>query len=403
MIPRTHPRFVGVLLLAIWMTGCDGGASVTRPREEHRTPVPEPEHVEGVVELAREAAITAGIETAPVERRPFAAVLETTGQVGFDETSSAEVGPRLAGRVVDVAAELGARVAAGEPLSRIDSIELGEAKAAYLRARARSELARENSERERDLFADRISSRQELLTAQAEWRQAEADRQAAAATLELYGLSSREVQALSYDDPAASVYVLRAPFAGTVIEREVTRGELVTPEDRLFLIADLSRVWIWIDVFERDLQRVHLEDTVEVAVDALPGRAFAGEVGYLAARVDPETRTVRARIDVGNPEKALKPGMFARIRLADPHGESQGREVVAVPETAVQRDGEESIIFVAASDDRYARREVTTGRRAEGWIEILSGLEAGERVVTRGAFTLKSEASKEKLGGGHGH
>lgn len=396
-------RFSGALLLAALVGGCDGGAPATRAEEEHESSTPETEHAEGVVELTPEAAAAAGIETTAVERRPFAAVLETTGQVGFDETSSAEVGPRLAGRVVEVGAELGARVDTGEPLARIDSIELGEAKAAYLQAKARSELARENFERERELYADRISSQQEFLTAQAEWRQAEADRHAAEQTLELYGSSSREVAELSYDDPAASVYVLRAPFAGIVVEREVVQGELVTPEDRLFLIADLSRVWIWIDVFERDLAQVHLDDTVEVTVDALPGRSLAGAVGYVAARVDPETRAVRARIDVDTPEEAFKPGMFARIRLADPHGESQGTAVVAVPETAVQRDGDRTIAFVAAGERRYARREVTIGRRADGWIEILGGLDAGERVATRGTFTLKSEASKEELGGGHGH
>lgn len=363
-------------------------------------------HEEGLVELPPEAAERAGLRLAAAVERLLAPELVTTGAVDFDQERLAHVSPRIPGRVDRARAALGARVAAGEVLVEIDSIELGQAKAAFLRARARTELARESYQREEDLFADRISAEQEMLAARAAFQEAQAELRAAEETLHLYGLSQAQVDALHYDDPSASIYALKAPFAGKVVEMHVTRGELVTPRDNLLLLADLSRVWIWIDVYEQDLAGVHLGDGVEVRVEAYPAELFRGQVSYLADRVDSATRTVRARIDVANPEEKLRPGMFARVRLSDPHaagGQGLGRPTLAVPESALQRHGEGHVVFVPAGANRFRRREVETGREAGGWVEILSGLAAGEEVVVEGTFLLKSEAAGEQLGGGHGH
>ncbi len=143
-----------------------------------------------------------------------------------------------------------------------------------------------------------------------------------------------------------------------------------------------------------------------VEVDAYPGVLFRGLVSYLSAQVETDTRTVRARIDVPNPEEKLRPGMFARVRMFDPHG-AEGRvesaDSLVVPENAVQRDGDESIVFIPAGPLTFERRQVRAGRKAGGLVEILGGLEAGEQVVVEGAFLLKSEAAKESMGGGHSH
>jgi cobalt-zinc-cadmium efflux system membrane fusion protein len=149
---------------------------------------------------------------------------------------------------------------------------------------------------------------------------------------------------------------------------------------------------------------VHLEDDVSLAVDAYPGEFFGGKVSYLSAQVDPGTRTVRARIDVENPQHKLRPGMFARVTLRDPHTASTEREPsLVVPAGAVQRDGHEFVVFVSLGDGRFERREVEVGRAAQGVVEILSGLDAGDTVVIEGAFLLKSEASKGSMGAGHDH
>jgi cobalt-zinc-cadmium efflux system membrane fusion protein len=371
----------------------------------------DPEHDEGVVELTPEAAARAGIRTAPVVERVMEGELSTTGQVDFDQARLAHVSPRITGRVHRVHARLGESVRAGETLAEIDSIELGRTKAEFLQARARQELAKKNYERERRLFADRISSEKETLTAEAELREATATLLTVEETLHLYGLDQEQVEALGYDDPTVSIYPLRAPFAGTIVERHATLGELVTPERNLFTLADLGRVWIWVDVYQRDLGRVHLDDEVRTRVDAYPGEVFAGTVSFLSAQVEPETRTVRARIDVANPGGKLRPGMFVEVDLSDPHADEGGEIRPAsrvVPEGAVQRDGDTHFVFVAAPEPggishRFERRDVRAGRRAGGWVEITGGLETGAEVVVEGAFVLKSAAAKDSLGEGHAH
>jgi len=141
-----------------------------------------------------------------------------------------------------------------------------------------------------------------------------------------------------------------------------------------------------------------------VSADAFPEETFSGKVSYLSAQVDADTRTVRARIDVDNPEHKLRPGMFVRVTLSDPHSDTTDfAPSLVVPATAVQRDGEELLVFLPLGNNRFERREVMVGRTAGGFTEILSGLDSPVEVVVEGAFLLKSEASKEQMGAGHEH
>lgn len=396
-------------LLVVLLTGCaessddardaDQGEAEAAEHDEHGHNEHGEEEEEGVVELAQEAIDRIGLATEPAARRTLAGRRTTTGTLGFDEERLAHVAPRVAGRLVRVPASLGARVSAHEVLAVVDSTELGEAKAAFLRARARHEVARRRFEREESLRADRISSEQEVLEAEAAAREAAADLAATRETLHLLGLPDRAIEGLSWEDPESSLVSVRAPFAGKVVAREATLGELVTPEDTLFTLADLSRVWLWIDLYERDLAHVEMGDRVEVRLDAWPGETLAGELAYIAAEIDPESRTVRARVDLPNPDRRLKPGMFARVALAT--GKEEPIPVLAVPRTAVQRDGAESIVFVRTGPGRFERRSVEVGRVTSELVEILGGLAEGDHVVTEGAFLLRSQASADQLGGHH--
>lgn len=404
-------RFIiaGIILLVV-VGACSKPQrrSAEQGVESHETSVAAvtEKHEDGVVELTAEAASRIEIRTALVEERVLAPELATTGQVDFDQTRLAHVSPRITGRVHRVDAVLGQDVRTGQKLADIDSIELGQSKAAYLQAKAQEELARKSFDRAQSLLDDRIASEQEVLEAEAELKEAIAGLRTAEETLHLYGLSQEQVDTLAYDDREASIYPLRAPFGGTVVERHVTLGELVTPARNLFTLADLSRVWIWIDVYQRDLGGVHIDDRARARVDAFPDEVFTGTVSYLSARVDTDTRTVRARLDVANPEGKLRPGMFVEVELVDPHALG-GAEALAtslvVPQGAIVRDGDEHLVFVAAGEQRFERRDVHVGRQAGGFVEILEGLNAGEAVVVEGAFLLKSALSKDSLGGGHDH
>lgn len=398
---------LAIVALFPWAAACSKPELVESAAPGRPADVDEHEEPEaGVVELTTEAAARIVIRTAPATERVLAAKLETTGQVDFDQTRLAHVSPRISGRVHRVVAVLGQSVRAGQRLAEIDSIELGQTKATYLQARAKEELASKSFDRAQSLLTDRIASEQEVLEAEAELREATAGLRTAEETLHLYGLSQAQVDALTYDDRQASIYPLRAPFAGTVVERHATLGELVAPERNLFTLADLSRVWIWIDVYQRDLGGVHLDDQARARVDAFPDEVFTGTVSYLSARVDAATRTVRARLDVANPDGKLRPGMFVEVELVDPHAK-EGKEARAtslvVPEGAVVRDGGEVLVFVAAGERRFERREIRIGRRAGGYVEVLAGIGAGDPVVVEGGFLLKSALAKESLGGGHEH
>ncbi len=394
-----------VLILGLSTANCSKGPGEPHAEEpgEHEEHGEDP-HEEGVVELTPEMVERLEIRTAAVSMRALPAELQTTGQVDFEQDRLAHVTPRIPGRVERVLADLGDDVRKGQELVVIDSVELGQAKADYLQAKADEELVRQNFEREQGLFAERISSEKEMLVAKAAHLEAAARLRNAEETLRLYGLSDDSVRSMSYESGQASRLPVRAPLAGRVVEKHVTIGELVTPERNLFTIADLGHVWIWIDVYERDLGNVHLEDDVAVTVDAYPGEEFGGKVTYVSDRVDPDTRTVRARIDVENPGHRLRPGMFARVTLSDPHSGSERAEPsLVVPAGAVQRDGEESIVFVPLGGHRFERRHVELGRATSEFTEILSGLAAGDEVVVEGGFLLKSEASKEQMGAGHEH
>lgn len=383
---------------------CLSLASCSRAPEPVAEPAPVADagSAKTIVELSPDALSSAGIALAEAQFRALRTEIETTGAVDFDQRRFAHVTPRVAGRVEATLIEPGDKVRAGQTLARLDSVELGGAIGDYLQSRARAELARETYERERGLFADRVSSQQEMLTAQAAARESDAALRSAELHLHLLGLSDEQVQALGYDQPRASIYEVRAPFAGTVVERHVTLGEMVDTQSQLFQIADLSRVWVWIDVFERDLARVHLGDGVDLRVDAFPAVEFAGTVTYLGSRVESESRTARARIEVSNADGRLRPGMFARVRISDPHaadGRAEAERAVAVPEAAIQRQGDESLVFASLGEGRFEPRIVRTGRKGGGFIEIVEGLAKGDVVAVSGTFVLKSEASKESLGG----
>ena len=361
-------------------------------------------HEEGVVELSPEMLQRVSVRSAMAQVRVLPAELLTTGQVDFEQDRLAHVTPRIPGRVEQVQADLGDRIQRGQTLAVIDSIELGQAKSAYLQSQAQEELARQNFKREEGLFAERISSEQEMLAARAAHLEAVARLRNSEETLRLYGLAADQIEALSYEGGQTSLLPVRSPLSGRVVEKHVTVGELVTPERSMFTIADLGHVWIWIDVYEQDLRNVHLEDDVVVSADAFPEETFSGKVSYLSAQVDADTRTVRARIDVDNPEHKLRPGMFVRVTLSDPHSDTTDRAPsLVVPATAVQRDGEELLVFLPLGSNRFERREVLVGRTAGGFTEILSGLDSPVEVVVEGAFLLKSEASKEQMGAGHEH
>jgi cobalt-zinc-cadmium efflux system membrane fusion protein len=195
--------------------------------------------------------------------------------------------------------------------------------------------------------------------------------------------------------------VLRAPIAGSVLERNAARGELIEPGHALFRIADLSRLWLTVHAFERDAIRVQQGATAQVTFSALPGRSTAGTVTLVGSQVDSSSRTLPIRIEIENPDGLLRPGMSATAWL--PLG-GAGATLVAVPAAALQRTEAGWCVFLPRGEGRFERRAVGRGRDLGGAVEVVSGLAPGESVVVEGAFLLRAEAEKARgAGARHAH
>jgi len=345
------------------------------------------------LKLSEAEIAAAGIKVAPVALQPAHEHVVVTATIFPNEERMAHVSPRVAGRLVQVPARLGDRVRARQTLAMLDSIELGEAQSQYFQARSRLETARADFERAEGLAREQIIAQKELLRIRSEHAQARAALRAAEDKLRLLG-----VQPDGEGDRVVSTFALVAPFDGTIVAKDAVLGELATPDKSLFTIVDLSVLWIQASLFERDLAKVKVGADAAVTVAAYPGEPFRGRVVYVGDVMDKETRTVRARIEVPNPDGRLKPDMFATAAI-----ETGGTvERLLVPAEAVVLVQGQPTVYVEDAHG-FEPRAVQTGERSGAQIELGAGIQPGERVVVSGAYALKARAMKAQLGAGHGH
>jgi cobalt-zinc-cadmium efflux system membrane fusion protein len=355
----------------------------------------------GVARVPRSLRDDGLLKTAVATRRKLEAPLDLTGEIRFDERHVTHVAPSTEARVRSVRVSLGDRVAAGAPLVVLESVALGDAQGQYLEAKGALELARKAAERAEGLRQEQIASEKEWLQARQERDAAEIRARAAGERLLRLGLSPADLEAVSgRAGGAAGTVVLRAPAAGVVLEMHAVPGELVKPDQSILTVGDLSDLWIWADLYEDQLGRVLAHQgkglRASVSVKAFPGEAFPGTVDFVAPTMDEKTRTVKARIGVRNPGGRLRAGMFADVRLYLP-GDVEG---LAVPRASVLSDEGRSFVFVQVEEEYFLRRPVETGRAGLDWVEITRGLEAGKTVAADGAFLLKSDVLRSKMGAG---
>ncbi len=356
---------------------------------------------EGRLTLSPEALETLKLKTAPVELRALAGEIITTAVIEPDQTRIAHVSPRIPGRVAEVKSFLGDNVEKGEVLAELDSIELGQAKAEYLKSKADLEVARAGYQREDRLYKKQISSEKEYLDAKGDFLRSEAAHNTSVETLRLLGLSDGEISVISWSGRKTppSIFPLRAPFTGTVIEQHTVLGELITPEDNAYTIADLSHLWIQLDIYEKDLRLVNPGKKVVITADAYPDERFEGTVKYISDTLDESTRTAKARVEIPNPDGKLKPGMFATAGISTPSLDT--KEVISIPSSAIQQIRGKPSAFVVENENSFELRELELDKESGEFVEVLSGLEPGEQVVTEGGFYLKSLVMKEEMGEGH--
>lgn len=353
------------------------------------TPIQEKQEGNGaekLLTLSAEEAQKAGIKVQKL------ALQEKTGQVVVTATIQANqdklvhVSPRVPGRVVKVNASLGDLVKPGQALAMLDSIELGEARSSYLQAASELAVAQANFERAQRLNADNIIPEKDYLRARAEHEKARVALRAAGDKLHMMGVAPEKL--------SGSVFPMTAPFAGTVIEKKAVLGELAQPGASLFTVADLSTLWIESDLFEKDLGKVKVGAQVAVTVSAYPDEVFKGRLTYISSTMNKETRTVKARVEVPNPDGRLKPEMFASATI---NTTGASAKALIVPEEAVLLMQGQTTVFIAERGG-YEPRTVEVGERVQGYAVLKSGVAECERVVIGGAYALKARLLKSQIG-----
>jgi cobalt-zinc-cadmium efflux system membrane fusion protein len=387
----TVQAFFGMLLLASF-TACD------------RAPAPAQES--GPKRSANEARLVrfpldevsrSGVTVEPVGRTAFRTYRSFPGVIRPNENALANITTLVRGRVAEVHADLGQMVKANQLLVVLHSGDLGLAQSAYLKAIARRHVAEQAYQRAQFLFQEKVIGQAEAQRREGEMISIRAEAQEAREGLLLLGMSDKEIKKLEQTQTIRSQVPIVAPFAGRVIARDLTKGELVETTNKLFAVADLSTVWVVANVSEKDVSYVqrataNSNEPVEVRVTAYPNEVFQGTVLYVGDVLDTATRTMQVRLALENPTGRLKPEMFVTIRvLSEPTS-----DVLVVPEAAIQHDRDRSFVFVQQEPGVFEARTVRLGDKNGTFAEVLEGLREGEVVVKEGAFTLKSELLKPK-------
>lgn len=342
------------------------------------------------------------IRTEKAEHKKISSELTATGEIRLNENATVHVTPRIPGVIESVTVDVGARVKKGDLLFTINSTELGKTLAEYQRSRTLEALAKRIYEREKQLFKKDVGSEQDVIEAQAAYEERKAELVAAEQTLRILGLTKQDlVKAGQAGGTDMGILPIRAPISGSILDRHAVTGELVEPGADVMLLSNLETLWVWVDLYEQDLAmfvggKEHQPKHVDITVKAYPKRVFSGAIDYIGAVMDEHTRTVKARAAIKNTDGLLRPGMFCRVNVEA----GDARNALVVPDAAVLTDEDKTFVFKHWKDDYFVRRSVKAGRSLKGVVEILDGVKKGEVVVSEGAFLLKSDVLREKMGAG---
>jgi cobalt-zinc-cadmium efflux system membrane fusion protein len=395
---------VWITLMALANAGCgkteppqSAGSKQEQTTEDSKTAL---DHQEGKAKHAEGEALTltdaeiaaAGIQVEEVAEQEVRDHIAVTATIQPNRDKLAHVAPRVPGRIIKVNANLGQQVKQGQALAQLDSIELGEAHSAFLQTESEARLAQANFARIDNLYSEQIVTQKDYLNARAENEKAKTALRAARDKLRMLGVAPME------SSSAVSGFALTAPFSGTIIEKDAVLGELAQPDKSLFTIADLSVVWIEADLYEKDLGRIVSGAEAVVTVAAYPNETFKGHLTYISSTVDKETRTVKARVEVHNSDRRLKPEMFANAAIPT----AGSAKAIVVPADAVVLMQGKPSVFVRDADG-FEPRVVELGEQLSHGTVVKSGLKSGESVVVGGAYAVKARALKSEIGEGHAH
>jgi cobalt-zinc-cadmium efflux system membrane fusion protein len=335
---------------------------------------------EGLVKLTQQQIQQAGIKVTKAGAERIEASVQLPGEVRFDQDRTAHIVPRVPGVAESVQAELGQTVRKGQVLAVISSPELAEMRSTLNAAKTRLDLARTTYEREKKLWEDKISAQQDYLQAQQAYEEARIAANNAESKLRALGIGSGSASLNRYE--------LRAPFDGVIVEKHISLGEAVKEDANVFLLSDLSHVWVDVIVTPKDLGVVRVGETATVKAAAADLSA-TGKVTYVGALVGEQTRSATARIELVNPSLTWRPGLFVNVSLV----QSAKQAAVTVQSDALQTVEEKPVVFVQTPEG-FKAQPVVVGATDKDHVEILQGLSAGTVYATTGSFVLKAEQGK---------
>jgi len=373
------------MLVAVFISGCGSGPGESASKMTSYTN--EESHADTAQLFTIPQDQMAHVQVVPVEKTKLARVLRMTGTVTYNLFKTTPVFTAVSGPVHEILVTPGENVKAGQPMLTVNSPDYSMLRSAYIKARDAFQLAEKNYNRSKDLYDHHAIAERDMEQAESDRAQAQADLESSEAGLRVLGVPDPEALAKG---PASFQVPLLAPVGGLVTDRLVGPGQLLAAgTTQCFTISDMSTVWVLLNVYQSDLGAVRVGDSVDIATDSYP-EVFHGRVSYVAAAVDPATRTLQARIVTDNPGGKLKNNMYvtATVRAGVIDG------ALVVPDAAVLRDTEnQPFVYVQTDSNKFARQLVTLGESLGGHTQITAGLKGGDHVVGDGSLFLQFKNS----------
>jgi membrane fusion protein, heavy metal efflux system len=378
---QTSMRAVLLLALISALVAACGDSSAATPAAAKST-----------AETPAPAAPPAVVRVVSPEYKTRVTTLETTGKVQFNEEQLVRITAPVTGRVVEVLARPGEVAESGRHLLVIDSPDLGTAKSDYAKAVSDAERAEHAIDLARDLFEAKAIAQKEVRAAENDYRKAVAERERAASRLGTLGVAETQLKEIASRADAGTLVVVRAPRSGIIVERNISPGQVVSYGQsdaplNLFVIADLSSMWVLADVYEPDVPNVHLGQPVSVALPCCPSERYRGKVVNIANAVDKDSRTLKIRAVVPNRGRTLKAEMFVKVAI-----DTSSYRVLTLPQTAVQRREGRTFVLVENGKGGYQRRPIKTRAEFDGFVEVLDGVTPADRVVSTGGILIGRDA-----------
>lgn len=402
-----------ILLSILIFSFCGGGEKKISPTaHEHEALEHENEdHEHEELRLSAEKQKEWGIVVGAVTKQDVSSKITLPGVLSLNQNKTAHISSFIQGKVVALSADLGDRVQKGQVLVTINSPEFAQTQAAFLQARAKLNLSRKEFERAKMLLKEKAIEEKEYLRREAEYEKLTTECGGLGSILHSYGMDHSQTEkllekfaSLQHEDKLCELanpnLPILSPIKGTIIFRDVIIGEHVEPNKILFTASALNTLWAILDAYEKNLPFINKKSNVTIISPLYPEKEFAGKIAYISDLIDEKLRTIKIRVEVTNNEGLLKPNMYIQGIIEN---KAIAKEIIAVPEEAVQNLNQEKIVFILEEENIFAVRHVELGDKVGIKRIITSGLKEGERIVVKGAFSLKAELTKKTFGQAHVH